>query len=138
MRTVVLSFAIAASVSIYGQSGTFQRGELVRVLPTATRFEPQSPALAPAAQEHRAGMVLRVVALAHDRIRIEKDAIYVNDVRVTGFSPDFVARVVRAPERVPDIVPEGHYFVMGEKRINEDISEYSGQHFGDSLERASR
>ena len=81
-------------------------------------------------------MVLKVVAVPDDRVRIDKSAIYVNDVQVTGFSPDFMARVLRAPERVPPVVPKRHYFVMGEQRINQNISEYWGQHFGGQLERA--
>jgi hypothetical protein len=73
-----------------------------------------NPVLDPDALKHGAGMVLKVVAIPNDRIRIDQSAIHVNDVQVTGFSPDFVARVVRAPERAPQVVPEGHYFVMGE------------------------
>jgi hypothetical protein len=39
-------------------------------------------------------MVLKVVAIPNDQFRIDKSAIYIIDVQVTGFSPDFVARVV--------------------------------------------
>jgi hypothetical protein len=81
-------------------------------------------------------MVLRVVAVPNDRIRIDNSRIYVNDVEVTGFSPEFVARVAHAPERTPQVLPDGHYFVMGETRTIQDISEYWGQHFGGRLERA--
>jgi hypothetical protein len=137
MRTLILSLVVIASATTYAQSTTFQRGDLVRVLPTAPS-EPNTPVLDANAPYHRAGMVLKVVALPNDRIRIDKSAIYVNDVQVTGFSPDFVARVVRAPERAPQVVPEGHYFVMGEQRINQNIWEYSGQHFGGQLARASK
>jgi signal peptidase I len=136
MRTLMLSLAVLASATIYAQSATFQRGELVRVLPPTPLSEAKTPVLDPDALRHRAGMVLKVVAIPNDRIRIDKSAIYVNDVQVTEFSPDFMARVVRAPERVPQIVPEGHYFVMGEQRINQNISEYWGQHFSGQLERA--
>ena len=137
MRTLMLSLVAIASATTYAQSTTFERGELVRVLPTAPS-QPSAPILDANAAGHRAGMVLKVVAIPNDRIRIDKSAIYVNDVPVTGFSPDFVARVIRAPERAPEVVPEGHYFVMGEKRINQDIWEYSGQHFGGQLTRASK
>ena len=135
MRMSILSLAVIASAAIHAQSATFQRGELVRVLPTAPS-EPKTPVLDPDALKHRTGMVLKVVAVPNDRIRIDKSAIYINDVQVTGFSPDFVARVVRTPKRVPETVPVGHYFVMGEQRINQNISEYWGQHFGGQLERA--
>ena len=138
MRILRLSLAVIASATISAQSATFQRGELVRVLPPIAPSEPKTPPLEPDALKHRAGMVLKVVAIPNDRIRIETSAIYINDVQVSGFSPDFVARVVRAPERVPQIVPAGHYFVMGEQRINQNISEYWGQHFGGQLERAPR
>ena len=136
MSTLILSLAVIASATISAQSATFQRGELVRVLPLTAPSDPKTPALDPDALKHRAGMVLKVVAMPNDRIRIDTSAIYVNDVQVAGFSPDFVARVVRAPQRVPPIVPAGHYFVMGEQRINQNISEYWGQHFGGQLERA--
>jgi hypothetical protein len=137
MRTLILSLVVIASATTYAQSTTFQRGELVRVLPTAPS-QPNTPILDANAAAHRSGMVLKIVAIPNDRIRIDKSAIYVNDVQVTGFSLDFVARVVRAPERAPQVVPEGHYFVMGEKRINQNIWEYSGQHFGGQLARASK
>ena len=136
MRTLILSLAVIASATVDAQSTTFQRGELVRVLPAIAPSEPKTPVLDPDALTHRAGMVLKVVAIPNDRIRIDKSAIYINDVQVIGFSPDFVARVVRTPKRVPETVPVGHYFVMGEQRINQNISEYWGQHFGGQLERA--
>jgi Signal peptidase, peptidase S26 len=136
MRTLTLSLAVIASATIYAQPATFQRGDLVRVLPPTAPSAPITPVLDANAADHRAGMVLRVVAIPNDRIRIDKLVIYVNDVQVPGFSPDFMTRVVSAPERVPQVVPEGHYFVMGEQRINQDIFEYSGQHFGGQLERA--
>jgi hypothetical protein len=125
MRTLTLSLAVIASATIHAQSPspTFPRGELVRVLPTPS--VPNSTTL-----------VLRVVAIPNDRIRIDKSAIYVNDVQVTGFSAECVANVVRAAEPLPKVVPDGHYFVMGERRVNEDISEYWGQHPGIRLERA--
>jgi hypothetical protein len=136
MRTLILSLAVIASATMYAQPATFQRGELVRVLPPTAPYGAKTPVLDPDALEHRAGMVLEVVAIPNDRIRIDKSAISINDVLVTNFSPDFVARVVRAPDRVPQVIPEGHYFVMGEQRINQNISEYWGQHFGGRLERA--
>ena len=136
MRTLILSLAVIASATTFAQQpATFQRGDLVRVRPITTS-QPNTPALDANAAYHRAGMVLEVVGIPNDRIRIDKAAIYVNDVQVAGFSSDFVTRVVGAPDRVPQIVPAGHYFVMGEQRTNENIWEYSGQHFGGALERA--
>ena len=137
MRPFAVTLVVIASVAISAQSSTFQRGELVQVV--ASALPPGGQAASdPRALEHRSGMLLKVVAIPNDRIRMDTEGIYVNDVRVTGFSPDFIARVMRAPERVPTVVPEGHYFVMGEHRINLDISEYSGQHYGGALARAAR
>jgi hypothetical protein len=61
-------------------------------------------------------------------------ALYVNDARVDRFSADFIQRVAATPERIPAQVPPGHYFVMGEQRSNQDISEYWGQHSEISLQ----
>jgi hypothetical protein len=81
-------------------------------------------------------LLLKIVAGPHDRIRLDDSAVYVNDVAVTGFTQAFLARVYQTPARTPQTVPEGHYFVMGEQRSNQDISEYWGQHAEGSLERA--
>jgi hypothetical protein len=62
--------------------------------------------------------------------------VYVNEAIVNGFSPEFLARVARSPERTPPVVPAGHYFVMGELRGNRDISEYWGIHPEARLEAA--
>jgi signal peptidase I len=124
MRMLVLSLAIVASATLYAQPpAPLQRGDLVRVRPAPNVSNVTTP-------------VVRVVAIPGDRIRIDHATVYVNDVPVSGFSSDFLTRVAQAPERTPQVVPAGHYFVMGEQRTNQDISEYWGQHAGLSLERA--
>jgi signal peptidase I len=117
--------AVVASATIDAQSQTFQRGEQVRV---------KTPTISTDRQATR--LLLKVVAVPHDRIRLDGSAVYVNDVAVTGFTQNFLTRVAHTPERTPQIVPEGHYFVMGEQRANQDISEYWGQHSEGALERA--
>jgi signal peptidase I len=101
------------------QSPTFQRGEQVRIKAPTKPSDPK-----------QSDMVLIVVAVPNDRIRLSDSAVYVNETLVTGFSQDFLGRVARTrtPDRVPQTVPEGHYFVMGEARTNGNISEYFGQH----------
>ena len=107
------------------QSITFQRGEQVRIKPPTKPSDPRP-----------SDMPLVVVAVPNDRIRLSDSTLYVNDTPVSGFSQDFVARVAGTPERVPQTVPDSHYFVMGEARTNGNISEYWGQLSVSSLQTA--
>lgn len=122
MKQLVIVLAVVASASVYAQSGTFGRGQQVRV----KSLDPTRP---PAT-----AMTLTIVGVPNDRLSVSGGALYVNDVRVDRFSPDFIQRVVAAPDRIPVQVPPGHYFVMGEQRNNQDISEYWGQHSEISLQ----
>ena len=124
MRTFVISLAVIASAGVYAQPVAFERGDMVRVKAVAD------------GSASATNRVLQVVAIAGDRIRPSNGTLYVNDVAVEGFSRDFLSRVVQQPERTPSVVPAGHCFVMGERRTNQDISEYWGQHSIISLERA--
>jgi hypothetical protein len=124
MRMLVASLVILVSTTLSAQSNGFQRGDLVRVKPAQAR------------SDVAARMTLRVVAIAGDRLRIAAGVLYVNDAPASGFSGDFIDRVAQQPGRVPDVVPVGHCFVMGEQRTNQDISEYWGQHSEVNLERA--
>ena len=121
MRTLILTLAVIASATAQAQSPTYQRGNEVRIkAPT----NPSDPLASP--------LVLRVVAVPNDRIRVDDSTVYINGVSVVGFSRDFLARVATS-QRTPQTVPEGHYFVMGERRVNQDIDEYWGQHSATSL-----
>jgi Signal peptidase, peptidase S26 len=120
MRTFLMTLAIFTAVAIHAQPAAFQRGDSVRVRPSSA--------------ESRGAIALKIVAVPGDRIRVDSARIFVNDEPVTGFSPEFVGRVAQAP-RAPDVLPAGHYYVMGERRSNEDISEYWGVHAAVSLER---
>jgi signal peptidase I len=57
--------------------------------------------------------VQRVVAIPGDRFRVEKTALYVNDKHVDGLPPELVATIGRWELQV---VPAGHYVVMGEEK----------------------
>ena len=127
----VLMFFAASVVGIFvghqgaAQSFTFSRGERVRIKGPTKPSDPKP-----------SDMPLTVVAVGGDRMRVTGSALYVNDTPVRGFSEDFIARVVRTPGRTPQTVPPRHYFVMGEARINENVSEYWGVHSAVSLESA--
>jgi hypothetical protein len=124
MRTLLASLVILVSTTLSAQPNAFQRGDLVRVKPAQPRSDVATR------------MALRVVAIATDRLRIADGVLYVNDAAASGFSGDFIDRVAQQPARVPNVVPVGHCFVMGEQRTNQDISEYWGQHSEVNLERA--
>ena len=108
------------------QSATFQRGEQVRIKAPTKPSDPKP-----------SDMVLTVVAVGGDHIRLAGSTVYVNDTAISGFSQDFLVRVVGNPKQTPETVPAGHYFVMGEARTSGgNVSEYWGQHSVTSLEAA--
>jgi hypothetical protein len=119
LALVGMVFAIA--VSAWAQAPAYGRGEVVRVRPTS------SPS------ETRTTLPLKVVAVPGDRITVRDSAVLVNSTGLTGFSPDLVARMARS-SRTPQTVPANHYVVAGERRVNQDISEYWGLHPGSELE----
>jgi hypothetical protein len=124
MRMFICALALVAAATVHAQSPTYSRGEHVRV----RTLDPASPPVTP--------IVLIVVGVPNDRLSVAGNRLYVNNAPATEFSPEFLARVAAAPSRIPAQVPEGHYFVMGEQRTNQDISEYWGQHSAVSLQPA--
>jgi hypothetical protein len=90
----------AELVSIF-QADPYQRGALVRIRDVT------KPA------------VFRIVAVPGDRIRADETGLYVNDAALAGFSRDFLTRFTWEPRTIP----ENHYLVMGEQRLNDEISE---------------
>ena len=99
MRIVLVGIACLGAATLQAQSAIYSRGDQVRV--QAASGEPASPP------------VQRVVAVAGDRIRVEKSALYVNDKLVEGLSPELVATIASWE---PQVVPAGHYFLMGEEK----------------------
>jgi hypothetical protein len=92
---------LALAGALQGQPQVYQRGDVVRLRDVSK----------PAA--------FKIVGIPADRIRADETGVYVNDVAITGFSREFLTRF----KRPPTVVPNGHYFVLGEQRINGDISE---------------
>jgi signal peptidase I len=121
----LLLLGVVASVTLQAQTQTYQRGDVVQVRPPV---KPSEPKVTP--------MKLIVVAVPNDTMRIDGKTILVNGAAVTGMSADLLAKVASTPERVPQTVPAGHYFVMGEERANQDITQYWGLHPAARLEPA--
>jgi hypothetical protein len=113
-----------AETLIAAQSAAFSRGDHVRVRIQNTPSEPK-----------QVGVPLMVVAVPHDRIRFDGHQLYVNDVRLTGFSKEFISRVGHS-KHTPRIVPDGQYLVMGEFR-QDDVTDVWGIHPVESLEPAN-
>ena len=94
---------LVVAVTIQAQPA-YQRGDLVKV------------------QDVEKPVTFKVVGIPNDRIRADDTGVYVNDAAVTGFTREFLTRF----KRDPGVVPEGHYFLMGEQRVNNDITEVEG------------
>ena len=115
MRFLVTAFALVASSLAFAQSPPiYKRGEVVRVRDVA------KPA------------VMKVVGLPDEIVQVDESGVYVNDVAVMGFSQEFLKRNTWARQ----YVPFGHYFVIGEERNGQEISEHVGIHPEDVIERA--
>jgi hypothetical protein len=123
MRSLLVVLAVVTSATIQAQSPTYGRGEYVRVRAQDTARPPSTT------------LVLTVVAISQDRLSTARNTLYVNDLPLTQFPSEFLARVAAAPGRIPAVIPQGHYFVMGWQRSsNGDIDEYWGQHSETSLQ----
>ncbi|HEY2432418.1 MAG TPA: S26 family signal peptidase [Vicinamibacterales bacterium] len=65
----------------------------------------------------------RIIAIAGDRVHIDKSSITVNDVAVQGASAELLQTVTEAWDQ---LVPQGHYFVVGESGPRDDRVRYYG------------
>lgn len=122
MRYVILACLVCVcAVSAWAQAPVYGRGTSVRLRPTSPQSQPQTT------------LPLMVVATPGDQITVRDAVVLINGTALSGFSPDFVARLARSP-RTPQAVPADHYVVAGEQRTNQDVSEYWGVHPGSDLE----
>jgi signal peptidase I len=102
---------VAAVVSVqlaHTQAPQFMRGDTVRLV----------------AQENGDPLPdSRIVAIAGDRVQIDRSSLTVNGVAVQGVSTELLQTVA---EPWDQLVPEGHYFVIGERGTPNDMVRYYG------------
>jgi signal peptidase I len=65
----------------------------------------------------------RVVAIVGDRVHIDNSSFTVNGVVVQGVSPELLKTIANAWDQ---LVPQGHYFVIGESGTRDDMVRYYG------------
>jgi len=65
----------------------------------------------------------RIIAVAGDRVHVDKSSITVNGVSVQGVSAELLQGVSEVWDQ---LVPEGHYFVVGESGTPNDMVRYYG------------
>src|SRR5262249_25582587 len=65
----------------------------------------------------------RIIAIAGDRVHVDKSSITVNGVAVQGVSAELLQGVSQVWDQ---LVPEGHYFVVGESGTPNDMVRYYG------------
>jgi hypothetical protein len=75
---------------------------------------------------------LKIVGLPDEIVEANESGVYIDDAAVIGFSREFLIRNRLGRQ----YIPVDHYLVMGEERLNQDISEHFGIHPSDAIERA--
>ena len=112
----LLVYAALAVTAIEAQSpvtALFKRGEVVRVR------EIPRPAL------------MKIIGLPDEIVQVDASGVYANDVPIPGFTKDFLSRNTWPRQ----IVPFGHYFVIGEPRQGEEGGDHLGIHPEETIER---
>ena len=108
MKVLIVAAAVALSTSVHAQTPEYAKGDTVRLVAPATGDPlPDS----------------RVIAVAGDRIHIDNSGIVVNGESVRDVPPGLLAQFDKPWDQV---VPAGHYFVIGERREASGSVKYHG------------
>jgi len=113
MRNLVAILAVlisSASALVAQATASYNRGDTVRI----QSKDQMKPSPDP-----------RIVAVAGDRVRIDKSGVFVNEIPLTWVSRDFA---VNYGGRQPwdSMVPEGQYVVIADYRMNQEVSQFLG------------
>jgi signal peptidase I len=107
-KLLIVAAAVALSASLQAQATSYSKGDIVQLVAPATGDPvPDS----------------RVVAVAGDRIHADKSGIVVNGAPVDGISAKLLAQFAKPWDQV---VPAGHYFVIGERSETSGSVTYHG------------
>lgn len=105
---LVVAAAVVTAHLVHAQAPQYVRGDMVRLV----------------AQENGDPLPdSRVVAVAGDRVRINRSSLTVNGVAAVGISRELLQTV---SEPWDQLVPQGHYFVVGERGTTNDKVRYYG------------
>jgi hypothetical protein len=110
-KLILLAATVALVVvpALHAQPATYQKGDTVRLV-----FHDPSNPLPDS----------RVVAVSGDRIHVTTVALIVNGEAVKDVPAALLAGFT---ETVDEVIPIGHYFVIGEKRLGPNsVVEYNG------------
>ena len=104
---VVVAVVFAAQLT-HAQPPRYVRGDIVRLTPQANGNPyPDS----------------RIIAVAGDRVHIDRSSLTVNGLAVEGVSPEFLKSVI---EPWDQLIPDEQYFVVGEQGVPDDMVRYYG------------
>lgn len=109
LKTCLIAVAAVLAIQVaQAQTAQYLRGDTVRL----------------AAQENGDPYPdSRIIAVAGDRVHIDRDSVTVNGKVVEDVSPKLLQTVIEPWERV---IPDGHYFVVGERGANDSVVAYYG------------
>ena len=105
---LALACAVALSAGLQSQPSAFSKGDIVRLV-TSAGTDPLPD--------------VRVIAVAGDRIHVDKSRIAVNGEPVRDVSPQLLEQFAETWDQV---VPAGHYFVIGERQNDASTVRYHG------------
>jgi signal peptidase I len=109
VKTCLVVVAVALSVQLsHAQTPRYARGDVVRLTAQANGNQyPDS----------------RIIAVAGDRVHIDRSSLTVNGASVEGVSPKLLQSV---SEPWDQLIPDGHYFVVGESGVPNDMVRFYG------------
>jgi hypothetical protein len=105
---VVVAIAVLAVQLAHAQTPRYVRGDIVRLTAQANG-DPYPDS--------------RIIAVAGDRVHLDRTSLTVNGVAVDGLSAELL-QTVSAPW--DQLIPDGHYFVAGERGVPGDVVRFYG------------